>query len=70
MDFIFHSLGMSSTGIKILGDLVQIGTDFTVLPDQLPKYFDVCDNFIMRIGLFRNNLRRYSEREIPTELAA
>ena len=23
MDFIFHSLGMSSTGIKILGDLVE-----------------------------------------------
>ncbi|CDA06467.1 unknown [Blautia sp. CAG:257] len=50
MDFIFHSLGMSSTGIKILGDLVQIGTDFTVLPDQLPKYFDVCDNFIMNLN--------------------
>ena len=51
MDFIFHSLGMSSTGIKILGDLVQIGTDFAVLPDQLPKQFDICNNFYIVINL-------------------
>ena len=51
MNFIFHSLGMSSTGIKILGDMIQIGTDFAVLSDQLPKYFDVCNNFIMNFKL-------------------
>ena len=52
MDFIFHSLGMSSIGIKILGDLVQIGTDFAVLPDQLPKQFDISNNFIMNLNWF------------------
>ena len=71
MDFVFHCLRMSTTGIKILGDLVQIGTDFAVLSDQLPKQFDICDNFYIVINFVSvRSLRKYSERVMPREAQA
>ena len=51
MDFIFYSTRLTATTVKMLGDLIEIRSDFSIFTDQFSEIVHVCNNFNLMIDL-------------------
>ena len=51
MDFIFYSTRLTATTVKMLGNLIEIRSDLSILTDQFSEIGHVCNNFNLMIDL-------------------
>ena len=51
MDFIFYSTRLTATTVKMLGNLIEIRSDFSIFTDQFSEIIHVCNNFNLMMDL-------------------